>query len=416
METAEVDVLVVGAGPAGLAAAIELRSLGTRRVWVVDRENIAGGVPRHCEHTGFGWGDMRRILSGPSYAKRYVSNAEKSGVRIHTNVTVTDWLGPNQVNVTSSRGISAIKASAIVLATGCRERPRAARLVPGTRPFGVLTTGSLQRFVHEFNHPVGEKAIIIGAEHISYSAAHTLRKSGISVAGMVTSHPYHQSFGIYIKVANGLSSFPLYSNCRITNILGKNKVEAVEITEIPTGKIQAITCDTVIFTGDWVPEQELARKAGLSIDAKTHGPEIDGKLRSSMHGVFAVGNLVHPGETADTAAISGRSVARHVDNFLRNDNWRVEKRISFEFDERIIQWVSPNILESGQTTLPHGHFLLRVSKFMANKTLMISQDENLLWSRKFRRLVPNLPYHFPALFLTSLDPKGGDVRLTLMSN
>ena len=407
----EVDVLVVGAGPSGLAAAIELRALGVRSVLVVDREPQAGGVPRHCDHTGFGLRDLRRVLSGPGYARRYVETAERAGVEIRTGVTVTGWPGDGRVETTSPGGIGEIRARAIVLATGCRERPRSARFVPGTRPEGVFTTGSLQRFVHDHGHPVGEWALVVGAEHVSYSAVHTLRHANLSVAGMVTEHPRHQSFPAYILAARGLSGFPLYANSRVTEIFGKRRVEAVEVTEIPTGKTRKIACDTIVFTGDWIPDRELARAAGLPLNPGTRGPAVDGRLRTAAEGIFAVGNLVHPGETADTAALSGRLAARHVADFLQGGDWRPERWIGFEFDRGIVQWVAPNVLEPGQAVLPDGDFIMRVARVLEGPALELRQGETLLWRRRYRRLVPNLPYSLPAAAVEGLDPDGGAVRI-----
>src|SRR5438309_692884 len=144
----ETDVLIVGAGPAGLAAAIELRRLGAGRVLVVDRETQAGGIPRHSNHVGFGIRDMRRFLTGPAYAARYVRLAEKYGVDIQTETTITGWQDAAHLTATSPAGLVTIQARAVVLATGCRERPRAARLIPGSRPPGIFTTGGLQNMVY----------------------------------------------------------------------------------------------------------------------------------------------------------------------------------------------------------------------------------------------------------------------------
>ena len=148
------EVLIVGAGPAGLAAAIELKRLGVREVVVVDREPEAGGVPRLCHHIGFGLRDVRRMLSGPDYAAFYRRRAHDAEVAVHTSTTVTGWHGQTGLTFTSPHGLGQIEARAVLLATGCRERPRSARLIPGSRPQGVFTTGSLQRFVYEHHLPV----------------------------------------------------------------------------------------------------------------------------------------------------------------------------------------------------------------------------------------------------------------------
>lgn len=416
MTNQDLDVLIVGAGPSGLAAATHLRKLGVRDVLVVERERATGGVPRHCVHTGFGLRDLRRILSGPEYARRWTAAADKAGVRIRTGVTVTDWLGDNAVRTTSDTGIETLRARAIVLATGCRERPRAARLVPGTRPAGVFTTGSLQRYRYEFGHQIGTRAVVVGAEHVSYSAVHTLRHAGLSVAGMVTEHSRHQSFPAYIWAARGLSVLPLYTNSRVTQILGYDRVEAVEITNLSTREVEQILCDTVVFTGDWIPEREVARKAGLNLDCGTLGPVVDGRLQTSLRGVFAVGNLVHPGETADTAALSGRAAALHVVAYLADGSWFERKPVEIRFDPAQVQWIAPNALEPGQTVLPHGHFILRVARILDRPDVVVRQGARILMVRKVRRLVPNLPYALSGDFLHQVDPDGGPVELSLSAD
>src|SRR6185503_1483473 len=180
------DVLIIGAGPTGLSAALELKKLGVDNVLIVERESEAGGIPRMCGHTGFGLGDLHRVLTGPAYARKYRELAEKSGIKIHTSTTITGWEDKHQVSFTSPDGPGSIAAKSILLATGVRERPRAARLIPGTRPQGVFTTGSLQRFVYEHHLPVGKRAVIVGAEIVSLSVVMTLTHAGVKVLNMIT--------------------------------------------------------------------------------------------------------------------------------------------------------------------------------------------------------------------------------------
>ena len=203
----QADVLIVGAGPSGIAAALELKKLGVENVLVAERESEAGGIPRLCNHIGFGIRDLYRLMTGPDYACKYRQLAEQAGIKIHTNTTITGWdsrLSPNPspqgrgglvaLNFTAPDGLGTIGAKSILLATGVRERPRAARLIPGYRPQGVFTTGSLQRFVYEYGLPVGKRAVIVGAEIVSLSVVTTLLHAGVKVVNMITEHPQHQLY------------------------------------------------------------------------------------------------------------------------------------------------------------------------------------------------------------------------------
>ncbi|HEY9152195.1 MAG TPA: FAD-dependent oxidoreductase [Anaerolineales bacterium] len=314
------EVLIVGAGPAGLSAAIELKKQGIRDVLVVDREPEAGGMPRFCHHTGFGREDLWRMYSGPRYARYYRELAEKHDVEIQTSTTITSWSDALQMDFTSPRGLGKIKAQSILLATGVRERPRSARLIPGTRPQGIYTTGSLQRFVYQEHLPVGKRAVIVGAELVSLSALLTLMEANVKCAMMITEQARHQIEFPFITmkwlIADVLTRTPTMTQARITNIFGYQRVEGIELTHA-TGQTEMVECDTVIFTGNWIPEYELARLGGLELNPVTRGPKIDSGFRSSVNGVFVAGNLLRGVETADHCAIEGKHAARSIVQFLK---------------------------------------------------------------------------------------------------
>ncbi len=200
MKSEKTDVLIVGAGPAGISAALELKRLGVADITVVDREPEGGGIPRLCHHVGFGIQDMHRIYSGPAYARRYVKQAGESSITIRTSTTITGWQEDKTLTYSSRDGLGTIEANAVLLATGCRERPRSARLIPGRRMQGVFTTGSLQRFVDEHKLPVGKRSLIVGAELVSLSALITLAGAGVDVAMMVTSLPQHQIYFPFVPM------------------------------------------------------------------------------------------------------------------------------------------------------------------------------------------------------------------------
>jgi glycerol-3-phosphate dehydrogenase len=407
----ECDVLVIGGGPAGLATATALRGLGAGRVVLVEREAEPGGIARHSDHTGYGLRDLHRILRGPAYARAWTARAERSGVEIRTEASVTGWRGPasaRTVEITSPSGRGIVGARAVVLATGCRERPRSARLVPGSRPAGVLTTGALQRLVGR-GLPVGTRAVVVGAEHVSYSAALTLRHAGVSVVAMVASGPEHESFAAFAWTARSVLRIPLRVGSALTRILGRARVEAVEVTDLARGTTEIVECDTVVFTGDWFPDNELARRGGLSIDPGTVAPHVDARLRTSVPGVFAAGNLLHGAETADVCALDGRWVAESVAQWLSNPSWSAAG-IAIQ-PIAPLRWTSPNAFAAGQERLPHGRLLVSSAVFAPKATVEARQTDTVLWSGR-TNLVPARTFAIRDGWSTRVDPDGGPVTIT----
>lgn len=299
--TRQVDVLVIGAGPAGLTAAARLAAAGAGRVEVLDREQRAGGVPRYCAHGGFG--TWHRPLTGPAYARRLLAVALDAGAVVRTGVTALDWAGPLELNTVGPGGPEAIAARAIVLATGARERPRTARLVPGTRPVGVYTTGELQQAVHLFGQRIGTRAVIVGAEPVSYRAADTVRVAGAEVVAMVTEREGAQVHPVRAQDARLRRRVPLLTGTAVAELLGHGRLSGVRVRR-RDGRTTELACDTVVFTGDFVPEQELVRRGGLTLGT--------GTPTTSRPGVFAVGGLARPGESAAAAARAGARVAAAV--------------------------------------------------------------------------------------------------------
>lgn len=410
----QTDVLIVGAGPAGLAAAIELKRLGVWAVTVVDREPEAGGTPRLCHHTGFGVRDLRRVLSGPAYAQRYRAQAEQAGVSLHPATTITAWRGPTRLTFTSPQGLGEVEARAVLLATGCRERPRSARLIPGPRPQGIFTTGSLQRFAYEHHLPVGRRAVIVGAELVSLSALLTLQHARVAVPFMLTELPQPQIYFPFTPArwlfAEVLARTQILPNQRVSQILGRQRVEGVEITHTATGQTRQLACDTVVFTGDWIPEHELARLGGLMMDAGTRGPRVDGAFRTSAPGVFAAGNLLRGAETADASALEGRQAALHIQYFLRTQRW---PKLGLPLvAEPPLSWVCPNVLiEPWPKTIA-----FRSQKFCDNVQVQVHQGTALLHTQPFRRLIVNETMHLNAAWLSQLNPTGAPACLSVTPN
>ncbi len=416
------DVLIVGAGPAGLAAALELKKLGVKDIVVAERESEAGGIPRMCGHIGFGVRDLHRVMTGPGYARRYREMAEEEGIRIATNMTITALTpspspqgrgGLCALNFTSPDGLGTIEAKSVLLATGVRERPRAARLVPGHRPQGVFTTGSLQRFVYEHKLPVGKRAVIVGAEIVSLSVVTTLLHAGVKVAGMVTELPSHQLYlPIFLPAkifyADILARTPILTNKRVTNILGHSRVEGVEVTDLESGRTQSIECDAVIFTGDWIPENELARRGGVETGKPSFGPQVDAAFRTSQVGVFAAGNLLRGVETADWAALEGRAAAQSMARWLEKAQWN-GSRLEVQTEEPFA-WICPNVLSPDVDV---DGFRFWAKEFRKNATLQLKQGERVLYEKHVGLLKANMALSLASDWVEKVDYEKEPVKLVI---
>jgi thioredoxin reductase len=403
-------VAVIGGGPAGLAAAIELRRRGVESVTVIEREAEPGGIPRHANHTGFGMLDLRRVLSGPRYARRYRELAERAGVELMAETMVTECDPGGRLRLTSPDGPRELEPAAMVLATGCRERPRSARLVPGSRPAGVMTTSTLQQLVYLHDASVGRRAVVVGAEHVSFSAVVTLAHGGASVAGLVTELARHQSLAAFRIGAAIRYRAPVWARTGLTAIHGDRQVEAVELTDLDSGRTRRVECDLVVFTADWIPDHELAVMAGLAMDAGTRGPAVDPALRTSRPGVFAAGNLLHGAETADVAALGGRHAGAAAAAFLANGGYWPDQRVPIEC-EPPLRWIAPNVVVAGAGEPPRGRFALRSASFVQRPTVDIAQAGRTLWSGRLRRLVPGRSAALRHAWTAAVDARGGPVSV-----
>ena len=429
------DVLVVGAGPAGLSAAVELRRLGVRSVVVADREAEPGGIPRHSWHTGYGLRDLHRLMAGPAYARALTGAAVAAGVSLRPGTTVTGWSaapdGPGfAVTVVSARGPETVHAAAVLLATGCRERPRTARLIPGDRPAGVMTTGELQQRVYLGGERVPGRALVVGAEHVSFSAAVTLAHAGARVVALVTEQERQQSYAAFRLGAALRWRVPVWTWTAVRRVAGRGRLAGVDVADVRTGATRFVPCDTLVFSGDWIPDHELARMAGLVMDPGTRGPAVDTTLATSAAGVFAVGNLVHAAETADIAALSGRHAARHVAAALRARPTRPGRPGAGQagagrsgagrvpvLAEAPLRWISPNAITAtaGRPAVPPplGRFVLRSLEFRQLARLEVRQDDRFLARSRPVRLIPGRPAHLGSGWLSRVDPAGGPVRVAV---
>ena len=307
------SVTIIGGGPAGLSAARVLVAAGLRDVLVLERNPEAGGLPRFCDHLGWGMVDRHRLWRGPRYARELVDRA--AGAEIRTNVTVTGLTPGGRVSVTGPDGPAVIESRAVLIATGIRETPRGPRLVAGTRPWGVTTTGAFQEMVQAGQVPF-RRPVIIGTELVAFSAIMTARHAGIRPVAMVEADIRITARRPGDLIARHVFGVPVLTATRLVEIRGLDRVEEVVVEQ--DGQRRTIACDGVIFSGAFVPEAFIVASSGLTIDPGSGGPAIDNFYRCSDPSYFAAGNILRPVEHSGIAAAEGARAATAIAVSLRD--------------------------------------------------------------------------------------------------
>jgi thioredoxin reductase len=409
----QVRVAVVGGGPAGLTAAAALARRVDGPVLVLEREAETGGIPRHSNHAGYGLRDLRRFVSGPEYGRRLTALASAAGARLETEAMVTGWAGDRTLEITSPRGRRTVTADAVILATGARERPRPARLIPGDRPDGVYTTGQLQNLVHLYRRAVGSRAVVIGAELVSWSAVLTLREAGCRTVLMTSEYPRPEAYAAFYLPGRYALRVPVRTRTRVVAIHGKDRVAAVDVEDRRTGRRERIACDTVVTTGDWIPDHELARSGGLILDPSTRGPQVDTALATSQAGVFAAGNLLHPVDTADVAALDGRHVATAVLAHLAGTTAPTGPGIDIVADAPL-QWVAPQVIRPGGPAPARGRLLTWTTAFHRFPEVTATQRGRVVGSVRLAwPAAPGRVFRVPFSVVHGARPEDGPVHLRL---
>lgn len=329
------DLIVVGGGPAGLAAAISAHESGLKNILIVERDKELGGILNQCIHNGFGLHYFKEELTGPEYAGRFIDMLEGTGIEVMCDTMVLEITQDRTVHcINPEKGYQVLNARSIVLAMGCRERTRGAISIPGTRPAGVLTAGAAQRYVNIEGHMVGKRVVILGSGDIGLIMARRMTLEGAKVLACVEVMPY--SGGLQRNIVQCLNDFdiPLYLSHTITEIRGKNRVEGVTIAEVgadrrPIDGTQIdFDCDTVLLSVGLIPENELTKSAGIDIDARTNGVVVWENMETSCDGIFASGNVVHVHDLVDFVTAESQKAGREAAKFVTNGSSSKENAIT----------------------------------------------------------------------------------------
>ena len=323
------DLIVVGGGPAGLAAALAANEKGLDNILVIERDSQLGGILNQCIHNGFGLHYFKEELTGPEYAGRFIKMLEGTGIQTMCDTMVLEITQDKKVHCINPKlGYQVLEAKSIVLAMGCRERTRGAISIPGTRPAGVLTAGAAQRFVNIEGHMVGKRVVILGSGDIGLIMARRMTLEGAKVLACVEVMPY--SGGLQRNIVQCLNDFdiPLYLSHTIIDIRGRERVEGVTIAKVGPdrrpieGTEIDFDCDTVLLSVGLIPENELTRNAGIDIDPRTNGVVVWENMETSVPGIFASGNVVHVHDLVDyvtgESQKAGRAAAEYVKQGMRS--------------------------------------------------------------------------------------------------
>jgi len=382
-------LVIIGAGPAGMSAAIAAHDAGIKNIIILERDCRLGGILPQCIHNGFGLHKFGEELTGPEYTSRLADEVNARGIQFKLNTMVTEITLDKTVKATSgSEGVTEIKAGAIILAMGCRERARGALNIPGTRPSGVYTAGCAQKMVNIMGYMPGNKVVILGSGDIGLIMARRMTLEGAEVKAVCELLPY--SGGLARNIEQCLHDFniPLLLSHTVTKIHGEERLTGVTISEVDEnrrsidGTEQYIECDTLLLSCGLIPENELTISAGIPLNRSTGGAFVNDRRETETEGIFACGNVLHVHDLADYASDEGEIAGNSAAQYLLGEETK-RKYIKINHD-RNIRYTVPQKVSFGSGALLY----FRTSRVIKNAVLRIREGDKVLLSQKKRSLAP----------------------------
>ena len=386
-----VDLVIVGGGPAGMSAAVAAYDAGLRNILILERDTSLGGILRQCIHNGFGLHRFKEELTGPEYAYRYEIQVKERNIPFKLNTMVLD-ISPDKVvtAMNSEDGMFMIRAKAIILAMGCRERPKGALNICGSRPSGIFTAGTAQKFVNMDGYMPGKKIVILGSGDIGLIMARRMTLEGAEVKAVCELMPY--SGGLARNIEQCLNDFgiPLMLSHTVVEIHGGDRVTGVTIAKVderrkPIAETrQYIECDTLLLSCGLIPENELTKGANISLDRVTNGATVDQDRQTDTEGIFACGNVLHVHDLVDyvseEADIAGKAAAEYV---MNNTTGKAIKTIDLKTDGKVRYTVPQRITAEKNVTV-----YFRVADVYRDVRVIVRDGERVIVNKKKQKVAP----------------------------
>ena len=405
------DVIIVGGGPAGLAAAVELHKKGITDILILEREKHLGGILRQCIHDGFGLTRFKTTLSGPEYAQRFIDEVNERQIPYLTEAAVTNVSNDKVVTVVTREGLLKYQAKAVILTMGCRERTRGALGIPGERPTGVFTAGVAQAYMNLHNTMVGKKVVILGSGDIGMIMARRLTLEGARVLAVFEIQPYPSGLPRNIEQCLNDYGIPLYLSHTVVDVHGDSRLTGITVAQVDEkfnripGTEKEYECDTLILSVGLIPENELSIDAGVTLDQRTRGAVVDEGFMTDVDGIFAAGNVLHVHDLVDFVSMEAEKLAESAAAYVQNGGLETaENKITT--DKNINHTVPQKFSGKKDITIS-----MRVNRPMKDVEIVVSQNGNVIKTKKMKKAIPAEMIQIPVA--AALMSEQGDMEVSV---